>query len=52
MSLQLAKQTGLTYPFAVQCLADNAWDAHIALERFQSLKATGTIPAEAFAKVA
>ena len=49
LSLQLASQTGLTYPFAVQCLSENSWNPEQALTNFQSLKAAGSIPAEAFA---
>ncbi|KAK0548454.1 nuclear mRNA export, poly(A)+RNA binding protein [Tilletia horrida] len=48
LSLQLAAQTQLTYPFAVQCLQENGWDPVLAMTNFQALKATGTIPAEAF----
>ncbi|PWN33869.1 uncharacterized protein FA14DRAFT_190982 [Meira miltonrushii] len=51
MSIQLATQTGLTYPFAVQCLNENAWNAQLAFERFQALKANGSIPPQAFATV-
>ena len=49
MSVQLAAQTGLTYPFAVQCLNENAWNPQLAFERFQALKANGSIPPQAFA---
>lgn len=49
MALQLAAQTRLTYPFAVQCLSENAWDMPRALANFAALQAAGTIPAEAFA---
>jgi nuclear RNA export factor len=49
LSLQLAAQTTLTYPFAVQCLSENGWNPTQALTNFESLKATGTIPSEAFA---
>jgi nuclear RNA export factor len=49
LAIQLAAQTGLTYPFAVQCLQDNNWNASMAMERFQALKASGSIPAQAFA---
>lgn len=49
ISLQLATQTGLTYPFAVQCLNENAWNPGLAFERFQALKSNGAIPSQAFA---
>jgi nuclear RNA export factor len=49
MSVQLAAQTGLTYPFAVQCLNENAWNPQLAFERFQALKLNGSIPPQAFA---
>ena len=49
LALQLAAQTRLTYPFAVQCLSENAWDMPRALANFAALQAAGTIPAEAFA---
>ena len=48
LSLQLAAQTRLTYPFAVQCLQENAWDTSRALANFGALQSTGAIPAEAF----
>lgn len=48
MALQLAAQTRLTYPFAVQCLSENAWDMPRALASFTALQAAGTIPVEAF----
>ncbi|WFD39624.1 nuclear mRNA export, poly(A)+RNA binding protein [Malassezia japonica] len=48
LSLQLAAQTRLTYPFAVQCLVENAWDATQALARFSMLQAQQSIPPEAF----
>lgn len=49
MSLQLAAQTKLTYPFAVQCLGENGWDMSRAVNVFASLQAAGSIPPEAFA---
>lgn len=49
--VQLSGQTGLTMPFALQCLSDNEWNPQLALERFQALKASGAIPAEAFMAV-
>ncbi|CAD6921078.1 unnamed protein product [Tilletia laevis] len=48
LSLQLAAETRLTYPFAVQCLQENGWDPVLAMGNFQALKAAGAIPAEAF----
>lgn len=48
MSLQLATQTRLKYPFAVQCLSENAWEPARALANFSSLQAAGAIPPEAF----
>lgn len=48
LALQFANETGLTYPFAVQCLQENGWQAQPAMQVFQSLKAARTIPAEAF----
>ncbi|KAN0063105.1 nuclear mRNA export, poly(A)+RNA binding protein [Thecaphora frezii] len=48
-SLQLAAQTGLSYPFAVQCLQENGWDPNVAMTNFQALKASNAIPPEAFA---
>lgn len=50
MSLQLAAQTGLIYPFAVQCLQENGWDYNLALANFQTLKASNAIPPQAFAQ--
>lgn len=50
MSLQLATQTGLIYPFAVQCLQENGWDYNLALTNFQNLKASNAIPPQAFAQ--
>ena len=50
MSLQLAAQTGLIYPFAVQCLQENGWDYNLALTNFQNLKASNAIPPQAFAQ--
>ncbi|KAI3481760.1 hypothetical protein L1887_55607 [Cichorium endivia] len=50
MSLQLAAQTGLIYPFAVQCLQENGWDYNLAHTNFQNLKASNAIPAQAFAQ--
>ncbi|SNX83197.1 related to mRNA export factor mex67 [Melanopsichium pennsylvanicum] len=50
MSLQLATQTGLIYPFAVQCLQENGWDYNLALSNFQNLKASNAIPPQAFAQ--
>ena len=38
LSLQLAAQTGLTYPFAVQCLQENGWDPNVAMTNFENLK--------------
>ncbi|SPO21877.1 related to mRNA export factor mex67 [Ustilago trichophora] len=52
MSLQLATQTGLIYPFAVQCLQENGWDYNLALTNFQNLKASNAIPPQAFASPA
>ncbi|KAJ9478247.1 mRNA export factor MEX67 [Pseudozyma hubeiensis] len=49
MSLQLAAQTGLIYPFAVQCLQENGWDYNLAFTNFQNLKASNAIPPQAFA---
>ncbi|EPQ28779.1 uncharacterized protein PFL1_03582 [Pseudozyma flocculosa PF-1] len=49
MSLQLAAQTGLIYPFAVQCLQENGWEPNQAMTNFQALKASNAIPPEAFA---
>ncbi|PWZ00567.1 NTF2-like protein [Testicularia cyperi] len=51
MSLQLAAQTGLIYPFAVQCLQENGWDFNLALVNFQNLKASNAIPPQAFAVI-
>jgi len=48
LSIQLAAETRLAYPFAVQCLQENAWDPALAMSNFQALKAAGAIPAEAF----
>lgn len=48
LSLQLAAQTKLTYPFAVQCLSENGWDMSRAMAVFTSLQAVGSIPREAF----
>uniref|UniRef100_V5EB83 mRNA export factor MEX67 n=2 Tax=Kalmanozyma brasiliensis (strain GHG001) TaxID=1365824 RepID=V5EB83_KALBG len=50
MSLQLATQTGLIYPFAVQCLQENGWDYNLAFTNFQNLKASNAIPPQAFAQ--
>lgn len=50
MSLQLAAQTGLIYPFAVQCLQENGWDYNLAFTNFQNLKASNAIPPQAFAQ--
>ncbi|SAM80643.1 related to mRNA export factor mex67 [Ustilago bromivora] len=50
MSLQLATQTGLIYPFAVQCLQENGWDYNLAFTNFQSLEASNAIPPQAFAQ--
>ncbi|KAJ1028629.1 hypothetical protein NDA16_001795 [Ustilago loliicola] len=50
MSMQLATQTGLIYPFAVQCLQENGWDYNLALTNFQNLKASNAIPPQAFAQ--
>lgn len=49
LALQLSAKSGLTYPFAVLCLAENAWEGQQAWQRFEELKAAGAIPAEAFA---
>ncbi|WFD33645.1 nuclear mRNA export, poly(A)+RNA binding protein [Malassezia cuniculi] len=51
LALNLSTQTRLTYPFAVQCLVDNAWDPPRALASFNMLQASGTIPPEAFVPV-
>lgn len=48
LSLDLSSQTGLTYPFAVQCLQENGWQPQAAMTVFANLKAQGSIPAEAF----
>ena len=48
LALQLAAQTRLAYPFAVQCLGENAWDFAQALANFTALQASQAIPAEAF----
>ncbi|PKI85007.1 nuclear mRNA export, poly(A)+RNA binding protein [Malassezia vespertilionis] len=48
LALQLAAQTRLLYPMAVQCLADNAWDPARALANFSALQASHAIPATAF----
>ncbi|CEH15317.1 mRNA export factor TAP/MEX67 [Ceraceosorus bombacis] len=48
LSLQVAAQTGLTYPFAVQCLSQNAWEPSQAIINFEQLRNAGSIPAEAF----
>ncbi|PWN42678.1 NTF2-like protein [Ceraceosorus guamensis] len=48
LSLQVAAQTGLTYPFAVQCLSQNAWEPSQAMTNFEQLRNAGSIPAEAF----
>ncbi|WFD30207.1 nuclear mRNA export, poly(A)+RNA binding protein [Malassezia sp. CBS 17886] len=50
LSLQLAAQTNLLYPFAVQCLVENSWVPGQALTNFHALQATQSIPPEAFAK--
>lgn len=52
LSLEFARQTGLTYPFALQCLQENGWQPQTAMTVFQNLKAQGAIPAEAFGPVA
>ena len=46
---RMAAQTGMTLPFAVQCLAQNEWNYDLALANFNGLKATNSIPPEAFA---
>lgn len=48
LALQLAAQTRLAYPYAVQCLVENAWDYAQALAAFAALQASQAIPAEAF----
>ncbi|UZJ52169.1 hypothetical protein CBS101457_001489 [Exobasidium rhododendri] len=48
LSIQLAAQTNLTYPFAVQCLSENNWDPTQAFNNFQALKSANSIPVEAF----
>lgn len=48
LALQLAAQTRLAYPFAVQCLSENQWDPSRAFTNFSSLQAAGSIPPEAF----
>lgn len=52
LSLEFARQTGLTYPFALQCLQENGWQPQAAMEVFQNLKGQGAIPQEAFGPVA
>ncbi|PWN51483.1 NTF2-like protein [Violaceomyces palustris] len=42
LSLQLAAETGLNYPFAVQCLSENGWDPATAMTNFQNLKVSGS----------
>lgn len=51
LAVDLAAQTRLLYAYAVQCLADNAWDPPRALASFSALQAAGAIPADAFAQV-
>ncbi|WFC97708.1 nuclear mRNA export, poly(A)+RNA binding protein [Malassezia yamatoensis] len=48
LALQLATQTRLIYPYAVQCLVENAWDFAQAVNAFTALQAAQSIPAEAF----
>ncbi|KDN53084.1 NTF2-like protein [Tilletiaria anomala UBC 951] len=45
---RLAAQTGMTLPFAMQCLAQNEWQYEQAVANFASLKQAGQIPPEAF----
>lgn len=51
LAVDLSTQTRLLYTYAVQCLADNAWDPPRALASFSALQAAGAIPADAFAQV-
>lgn len=46
--LQLQSLTRLTYTFAHMCLVQNNWDPTTALANFETLRAQGTIPPEAF----
>ncbi|KAK4054836.1 nuclear mRNA export, poly(A)+RNA binding protein [Microbotryomycetes sp. JL201] len=46
--LQLQQVTNLTYTFAHMALAQNNWDPQLTMTNFQTLMASGTIPAEAF----
>ncbi|CAO1620565.1 unnamed protein product [Parajaminaea phylloscopi] len=48
LALQFSTESGLTYPFALQCLQENAWQPQAAMGVFANLKAQGAIPAEAF----
>ncbi|CAO1613084.1 unnamed protein product [Sympodiomycopsis kandeliae] len=48
LALQFSAETRLTYPFAVQCLAENNWDGHAAMNVFTNLKNAGGIPPDAF----
>lgn len=48
LALQFSAETRLTYPFAVQCLAENSWDGHAAMNVFTNLKNAGSIPQDAF----
>lgn len=48
MALQFSAETRLTYPFAVQCLAENGWNGQAAMSVFTNLRDAGSIPADAF----
>lgn len=48
LALQFSEETGLTYPFALQCLQENGWQPQAAMSVFSNLKLQGTIPAQAF----
>lgn len=48
LALQFSAETRLTYPFAVQCLAENNWDGNAAMAVFTNLNNAGSIPTDAF----
>lgn len=48
LALKFSAETGLTYPFAVQCLSENGWNPAAAMGVFIPLRNAGSIPPEAF----
>lgn len=48
LAIQFSAESGLTYPYALQCLQENGWQPQTAMGVFQNLKSQGAIPPEAF----